>query len=697
MHNSLCHFFVGFIYQTLVLNNNMSKKKTINTKAWLWSIAFVVILSLFFFIFFQKDRNGNSDTETIWYDGPNPPVVTVSLERNGVEYGVDAFEGQAIVYFLENVSHKKAVGILKKHKATILSQVPGMHFYHIQVKAGTESAFVKQMKDLSEVDYVYPVTVLYPNNAIPYVIDNFKSDHGRMVTEMMKFCSPELTVKTFDVGVKEDYVNLWAFGEYLDRIFNYQAYVNNTGFVTNMSYGISLCSKKCRLLYDDDVVTDSMRNAYFNNYIDLIVGRVKDLKHRILYEKYIHRNSDPDFVITMAAGNEGMKEMEKIYSAIKEEMSDSEYDIFCKHLILVTAKDDNKEGDYPNDVSNGNYHFMQTKVDISDMTAQNLHWQGTSFAAPRAAGIIIAVANEYNKKVCEVLRYAREVTRQHPQHLLTYEDLSARVADLGGYIDLGLPSGTLWKCENEAGLYENVDAVAKFGDNLPTKDQYEELANNCNSYRIRNTLRFISRINGKAIDLPIVGMYDCEGTFCDAEQCGGYWTSSGDDDFWRYCALVQNKELQIGEEGSCCRYSVRLARKGVVESQSHNRTSNKNKASFNNKNFPFDYYGTMPYSREMYNSKSSGNITLSNGDILHYKFVVESALVMEWYVEFSMDGCDISKKYDLALLESLDASEGYVGDVDLFVDGLKVTMCMIDYVDVGANSLYVIVREKKQR
>lgn len=634
-------------------------------------------------------------TDTIWYDGPTPLVVTVFLERNGVKYGVDAFEGQAIVYFFENVSHKKAVSILRKHKAKILSQVPGMHYYHIQVEAGTESAFVKQMKELPDVDYVHPVAVLFPNNAIPYVIDNFKSDHGKMVTEMMKFCLPLMNVKTFDIGVKEDYINSWALGKNLDKIFGYQAYVDNTGFVTNYSFGISLCSKQSRLLYNDDVVTDSMRNAYFNNYIDLIVERVKDIKHRILYGKYIQKNNDPDFVITMSAGNEGMKEMEKIYSAVREELSDNEYDIFCKHLIIVTAKDDNKEGDYPNDVSNGNYHHMQTKVDISDMTAQNLHWQGTSFAAPRAAGIITAVANEYNIKVCEVLHYVREVTRQHPQHLLTYEDLAARVAELNGYVDLGLPSGTLWKSENEEGFYNNIDAVAKFGVNLPTKEQYEELNNYCKYYRTRNSLRFTSRSNGKTIVLPIAGMYDCQGTFYDDGMEGGYWTSSSDDDFWRYCALIRNNELQVDEEGSCCRYSVRLAKKGVRESQSPNQSANINKPPVNNKNFPFDYYGKMPYSPSMFDTKSRGTVTLSNGDILHYKFVVESALVLEWYIEFSIDGCDISKKYDLALLKSLDASEGYVGDTDLFVDGLKVTLCLINYVDIGTNSLYVIVREKQ--
>ena len=44
------------------------------------------------------------------------------------------------------------------------------------------------------------------------------------------------------------------------------------------------------------------------------------------------------------------------------------------------------------------------------------------------------------------------------------------------YVDLGLPSGTLWKAENEiAGHYTYEEAVVKFESKLPTKEQWEEL------------------------------------------------------------------------------------------------------------------------------------------------------------------------------------------------------------------------------
>lgn len=49
-----------------------------------------------------------------------------------------------------------------------------------------------------------------------------------------------------------------------------------------------------------------------------------------------------------------------------------------------------------------------------------------------------------------------------------------------GYVDLGLPSGTFWKRENEDGrLYGYNKALAKFGDNLPTEEQFRELIDSC--------------------------------------------------------------------------------------------------------------------------------------------------------------------------------------------------------------------------
>lgn len=47
------------------------------------------------------------------------------------------------------------------------------------------------------------------------------------------------------------------------------------------------------------------------------------------------------------------------------------------------------------------------------------------------------------------------------------------------WIDLGLPSGNLWKSVNEDGYFTYNDAVEKFKDNLPTIVDFAELIHYC--------------------------------------------------------------------------------------------------------------------------------------------------------------------------------------------------------------------------
>lgn len=98
-----------------------------------------------------------------------------------------------------------------------------------------------------------------------------------------------------------------------------------------------------------------------------------------------------------------------------------------------------------------------------------------------------------------------------------------------GYVDLGLPSGTLWKSENEdCGLINYAKAYSFYGDNLPTKEQWEELQSNClwvwqgNGYIVKGK-------NGESLFLPSAGAQDCDGTIKGIGSDGGYWSSTHDD------------------------------------------------------------------------------------------------------------------------------------------------------------------------
>ena len=107
---------------------------------------------------------------------------------------------------------------------------------------------------------------------------------------------------------------------------------------------------------------------------------------------------------------------------------------------------------------------------------------------------------------------------------------SADIKIYEGYTDLGLPSGTLWKDTNEVGFFSFDTAMSIFGDNLPTKEQMEELVNICKWEWDGANYKVIGP-NGNYILLPAAGRI-VDGTYADAYSiCGHgcYWTSTQGD------------------------------------------------------------------------------------------------------------------------------------------------------------------------
>ena len=129
-----------------------------------------------------------------------------------------------------------------------------------------------------------------------------------------------------------------------------------------------------------------------------------------------------------------------------------------------------------------------------------------------------------------------------------------------GYVDLGLPSGTLWKDQNEAGGFYSYDqAVAKFGSSLPTKEQLEELKNSCrwtgdgNGYKVEGP-------SGASIVLPAAGYRRCDGGVHGVGSYGYYWSStpSGSESAWRLG--FGSGEVDMSSDLRCYGLSVRLVR-----------------------------------------------------------------------------------------------------------------------------------------
>ena len=153
---------------------------------------------------------------------------------------------------------------------------------------------------------------------------------------------------------------------------------------------------------------------------------------------------------------------------------------------------------------------------------------------------------------------ANKTVTPQPVVTTTYTD-----PDETSYIDLGLPSKTLWKDKNEDAHYTYEEAMTKFGNCLPTKSQLEELKRKCRWKRIEGGYQ-VTGPNGASITLPAAGWGECEGKNGNEGKHGDYWSSTpySSDGAWYIGFDIDKGTVGIcyPKKGHCYKLSVRLVR-----------------------------------------------------------------------------------------------------------------------------------------
>ena len=94
-----------------------------------------------------------------------------------------------------------------------------------------------------------------------------------------------------------------------------------------------------------------------------------------------------------------------------------------------------------------------------------------------------------------------------------------------GFVDLGLPSGTLWKNRNEEGIFTYDEAFKLFGNELPTEDQWQELLSKCD-WEWTGGGFTVTGPNGLSISIPSINSCDCDGNVWENEGRVSYWSST---------------------------------------------------------------------------------------------------------------------------------------------------------------------------
>lgn len=161
---------------------------------------------------------------------------------------------------------------------------------------------------------------------------------------------------------------------------------------------------------------------------------------------------------------------------------------------------------------------IPTKEELSLMVANNVITSTSDYMSSdgRSSGKVRLVTDKETAAAAE----AEARTKAELQRKIN----NARAQ---GYVDLGLPSGTWWKDKNESGgFYTYDEAMKAFGNNLPTKEQFEELKSSCNWTWTGNGYKVVGP-SGASITLPAAGFRNGSDVILVGSR--GYYRSSTPD------------------------------------------------------------------------------------------------------------------------------------------------------------------------
>lgn len=201
---------------------------------------------------------------------------------------------------------------------------------------------------------------------------------------------------------------------------------------------------------------------------------------------------------------------------------------------------------------------------IANINAQKMHGYN-DWRLPTNEELSLLLANGY-------LSGAEYMSKEKPAGMVLLvttgksvaekEAIEAIEADLKrqGLVDLGLPSGTLWRNENEGGKnvhYSYNEAVSKFGNKLPTKEQLEELKNQCTWTWTGSGYKVVGP-NGNSIYLPAAGYRTCIDNVYSVGSLGYYWSSTPSDSVYAYRLCFDYYKVYTDDIHRCDGFSVRL-------------------------------------------------------------------------------------------------------------------------------------------
>jgi len=183
---------------------------------------------------------------------------------------------------------------------------------------------------------------------------------------------------------------------------------------------------------------------------------------------------------------------------------------------------------------------IPTNEELSLLRANNYLGGGEYMSRENKRGVVLLVTDGNDFSTVQAEEQARRVREEQERKRAEQERIKAEqerkaMLKAQGWVDLGLPSGTLWKNKNEGGndgkkLYKMKEAWNQFRGSLPTEAQFQELFSYC-SWDWTGSGYKVTGPNFESIYFPaagytdggyVLGSFDGRSGF---ETDGCYWAS----------------------------------------------------------------------------------------------------------------------------------------------------------------------------
>ena len=202
---------------------------------------------------------------------------------------------------------------------------------------------------------------------------------------------------------------------------------------------------------------------------------------------------------------------------------------------------------------------IPTNEELSLLRANNYLGSGEYMTRESKRGIVLLVTDgDDNATIQKKAEEARIIAEKKAEEARLAKERRINELRSQGYVDLGLRSGTWWRNQNEeGGFYTYEQAMNKFGDNLPSKEQFEELESACR-WTWNGSGYKVTGPNGNSIVLPAAGHRDCDGNVSGVGSYGIYWSSTPYDSDVAWYLYFNSSSVRMIYNYRCRGISVRL-------------------------------------------------------------------------------------------------------------------------------------------